>query len=66
MKRITQITVYPDSEHASSDHATIITLVDGVGADYVAVNQRDQEICIDPSEWPEIRSAINQLLGITK
>lgn len=65
--RITQLAVVEDGKPLFDDSATIITITDESGGEFVEVRQVrgriDNAIGIDPAEWPAIRDAVEQLIG---
>lgn len=67
-QRVTQITVLPEGEPIFSTKAVIIEIDDVAGGEYVKVTtqmdipEANQEIAIDPHEWPIVRDAINRLM----
>ncbi len=65
-KRVTQITVAPKDEHIIAEEATVITLADDGGGEYVIVEQDNGaaagKIAITPEDWPALRSAINRMI----
>ena len=68
--RILSLIVKPKKEPVFSEQATIIQIDDeGAGA-FVVIKQHGREdigkIFIDVEEWPAIRCAINQMIGICK
>lgn len=71
IKRVTQIVVLPEGEPIFSAYATTIAIEDEAAGEYVAVRTNldfgsgtsDQEIRIDPQEWPIIRDAIEDMMG---
>ena len=67
VKRITQLTVLPETESIFSERATVITIEDEAAGEYLVVTQSTDsglgKIQIDPAEWPQIRAAINELMA---
>jgi len=66
--RLTQLTVAPDGAGILSEQATIITIEDEGGGEFVTVSQpeRDSDIGIEPVEWPAIRDAIDRMIQEAK
>ena len=68
--RVTRLTIVPDGEPIFSEQATHVEIEDEAAGEFVKVTQQignasDAEmrsIRIDPTEWPAIRHAIEQLL----
>lgn len=64
--RTTQLVVVEQGKPLFDDSATIITITDESGGEFVEVRQvrgtRESGIAIDPAEWPAIRDAVNQLI----
>lgn len=66
--RTTQLAVVEDGKPLFDESATIISIDDEAGGEFVIVSQvrrGDAMTCIqsDPSEWPAIREAIDQLVA---
>jgi len=65
--RITSVTVVPAGEPLWSEMATVVSIADEGGDEFVAVMQSqakgEQTINIDPSEWPHIRAAIDRMMA---
>lgn len=65
--RTTQLAVVEDGKPLFDGSATIISIDDEAGGEFVRVRQvrgaQDMSIGIDPAEWPAIRDAVNQLIG---
>ena len=66
--RITQITVLPVGEPIFSDKATVVSLDDESGGEFITVKQqmdysseRDQTVAFDPDEWEEVKGVIDQM-----
>ena len=65
-KRVTAVTVCKTGEPIYSDYATRVEIVDEAAGEFVEVSQAGREggkIAIAPSEWPELRAAIDDLLA---
>jgi hypothetical protein len=58
--RITRITV---SHTNFSDSDTHISIDDDGGGEFLAIEQNDNEIRIDPDEWPHIVEAVGRIIG---
>jgi hypothetical protein len=64
--RTTSITVLPDGEPIYSEMATKITIVDEGAGEFIEVSQPgsdDEAISFSPSEWPELRAAIDSMIS---
>lgn len=67
ISRATQITVTPEGGALYDERATEVSIDDEAGGEFVVVRQHfpsnaEGEIRLDPSEWPEIRSAIDKMV----
>jgi hypothetical protein len=69
-KRITAMTVLQDGETLTSETATLISIVDDGAGEYLSISQSRfngaNEINVDPEEWMELRSSIDQLFAEMK
>lgn len=66
--RITQITVLPVGEAIFSEKATIVSIDDEAGGEFITVKQqmdyvseRNQTVGFDPEEWEEVKGVIDQM-----
>ena len=66
--RITQITVLPIGEPIFSEKATVISIDDESGGEYITVKQQmdttaemNQTVAFDPDEWEEVKGVIDQM-----
>lgn len=66
--RITQITVLPIGEPIFSEKATVISIDDESGGEFITVKQqmdygseKDQTVAFDPEEWEEVKGVIDQM-----
>ena len=66
--RITQITVLPVGEPIFSDKATVVSLDDESGGEFITVKQQmdttaemNQTVAFDPDEWEEVKGVIDQM-----
>jgi hypothetical protein len=66
--RITQITVLPVGEPFFSEKATIVSIDDEAGGEFITVrqqmdysSQRDQTVAFEPDEWEEVKGVIDQM-----
>lgn len=66
--RITQITVLPVGEPIFSERATVVSLDDESGGEYITVKQQmdttaemNQTVAFDPDEWEEVKGVIDQM-----
>ena len=67
--RITQITVLPVGEPIFSERATVISLDDESGGEFITVKQQmdttaemNQTVAFEPEEWEEVKGVIDQML----
>lgn len=64
--RIISVVVAPKDETNFSEMATIISIEDDAGGEYVTVSQVGRidlgKIAINPEEWPTLRSAIDDMI----
>lgn len=64
--RTTQLVVVEYGKPLFDESATIISIDDEAGGEFVRVRQvrgaQDMSIGIDPDEWPAIRDAVEQLI----
>ena len=61
VQRLTGVAIAPEGRAPDSEGETKISVVYEGGA-FIAINQDDQEVRIDPEEWPLVRNAIEQML----
>ena len=66
--RITQITVLPVGEPIFSEKATVISIDDEAGGEFIIVkqqmdnsSQKDQTVAFEPEEWEEVKGVIDQM-----
>lgn len=66
--RITQSTVMPVGEPIFSLRATIVSIEDDAGGEFITVKQQmdntsetDQTVAFDPDEWEEVKGVIDQM-----
>ena len=66
--RITQITVLPVGKPIFSEGATVVSLEDESGGEFITVKQqmdysseKDQTLAFDPDEWEEVKGVIDQM-----
>lgn len=66
--RITQITVLPVGDPIYSEKATIVSLDEEGGGEFITVKQqidfsheRNQMVAFDPEEWEEVKGVIDQM-----
>jgi hypothetical protein len=66
--RITRITVLPVGEPIFSEKATVISIDDESGGEFITVKQqmdygseKDQTVAFDPEEWEEVKGVIDQM-----
>ena len=69
--RTTQISVMPIGEAIFSERCTRITIEDEGGGEFISVQQLkargdDQQVTIDPEEWPTLMAAIDRMVGECK
>ena len=67
--RITQITVLPVGEPIFSERATVVSLDDESGGEFITVKQQmdmtaemNQTVAFEPEEWEEVKGVIDQML----
>jgi hypothetical protein len=60
------VCVLPKGQEIFSEQATLVSIVDEAGGEYLEVSQSGRtdlgKIAINPEEWPALRSAINQMI----
>lgn len=66
--RITQITVLPVGEAIFSEKATIVSIDDEAGGEFITVKQqmdyvskRDQIVAFDLEDWEEVKGVVDQM-----
>jgi hypothetical protein len=66
--RITQITILPVGEPIFSEGATVVSLDDESGGEFITIKQqmdysseKDQTVAFDPDEWEEVKGVIDQM-----
>lgn len=66
--RITQITVLPVGDPIFSERATVVSLDDESGGEFITVKQqmdttaeKDQTVAFDLEEWEEVKGVIDQM-----
>ena len=69
--RATQITVVPKGEEIFSERATVVTVADDGGGEFLEIEQSDDcvkpgTIRIDPEEWGAIKLAVESLINTMK
>lgn len=72
--RITQITVLPVGEPIFSEKATIVSIDDEAGGEFITVKQQqmdfssemDQMVTFDPEEWEEVKGVVDQMFNDIK
>lgn len=67
--RVTRLVVLPEGESLYVEAATTVEIDDEAAGEFVIVRQdgrTDSSIAIDPDEWPELRAAIDRLVGDCK
>lgn len=64
--RTTSMTIVPTHEPLFSEQATVVTIVDESGGEFVEVCQSGRsdlgKIAINPEEWPALREAIQIMI----
>ena len=64
--RTLKIAVMPENEPIFADGVTEIQIVDKAAGEFIEVSQfnddNEVKIRIDPTEWPNIREAINKMI----
>ena len=68
--RVTRLTVSPPGEALFSEYASQVSIEDEAAGEFVAVTQQsmrenmpNQEVTIEPKEWPALRGAIDYMFG---
>jgi len=64
--RITSITVVNEGMPIFAEEATVVSIDDEGGGEFVSVKQfmgSNPEIRINPEEWPDIKAAIDRMVG---
>jgi hypothetical protein len=63
-----KVTVLPAGEPIFSEKATVITIEDMAGGEYIQVKQQmdissdtSQTVAFDPEEWDEVKGVIDQM-----
>ena len=67
--RVTRLVVLPEGKPLYAEAATTVEIDDEAAGEFVIVRQdgrTDNSIAIDPDEWPELRAAIDRLVGDCK
>ena len=66
--RNTQITVLPVGDPIFSEKATVISIDDESGGEFITVKQqmdygseKDQTLAFEPEEWEEVKGVIDQM-----
>lgn len=64
------MTVLPVGEPTFSEKATVISIDDESGGEYIVVRQQmdttremNQTVAFDPEEWEEVTDVVNQMFG---
>ncbi len=65
--RVKTLVVGPENEPLFSERQTEVSITDEAGGEYVVLTQsgricEENEIAINPEEWPELRSAIDRMV----
>ena len=50
-------------DHIFSNGATVISIEDDGGGEFISVSQDGEEVRFDAEEWPVVRSAIDKIIG---
>lgn len=66
--RTTRLHVLPEDQPLFSELATEVEINDEAGGEFVVVRQTygkngENEIRVDPEEWPEIKAAIDRMIA---
>lgn len=56
------VAICREGEPIYSETATLVSIRDDGGGEFVEVFQESGRISIDPDEWPEIKSAIDAMI----
>ena len=65
-RRVTQISVMPAGKGILSEYATCVHISDEGAGEFVVVGREAESLHIDPHEWPAIRDAINEMVGMCR
>lgn len=63
--RFTELVVMQEGKEIFDDTATTIRIEDEGGGEFVTIGQpgnNDRPLRIDPTEWPYVRAAINEMI----
>jgi len=65
--RITQVTVLPEGDAIFSELATVISIDDEAGGEFVTIGQSNHHseagrVAFDASEWPMVRGEIDAMV----
>ena len=65
--RITRLVVVPEGMQLFHEQATTVEIEDEAAGEFVVVRQVSEDgagsVCIDPSEWPALREAIDRMIA---
>ena len=68
--RTVSVMVVPKGEAIFSERATIISIADEGAGEFLKITQQsdhsnagEQEISIEPEEWPHIKKAVEMMIG---
>lgn len=65
-QRVTRVTVAPIGKPIFSDRAFRVEIDDEAGGEFVIIcanTDNGRDVAIDPSDWPMLRAAIDQMIG---
>jgi hypothetical protein len=65
-RRVTQTTVVPVGEAIFSEWAVSVSICDESAGEFIVVGQQEGSLRIDPHEWPAIRDAIDEMVGMCR
>ncbi len=70
MIRTTQLTIMPEGGSIFDICTTTVTIDDESGGEYLVIEEQQEggsgKIRIDPLQWPELREAIDRMIGECK
>lgn len=64
VSHITALVVTPAGQGLLHEDATEVKIDDFGGGPFVVIGQEGGQVAINPDEWPAIRDAVEQLLGV--
>ena len=65
--RVLKVGLFPKGEPLFSEHGITVAIEDEGAGEYVVVKSqaidREEGVCINPDEWPTLRSVIDYMVG---